>query len=271
MKNKISVILPTYNEAENICTIIEIISKELDKKNYEIIVVDDNSPDGTSELVAKLKNIYPNLVLITRKSDRGLVNSINDGISHATGNICIWMDADLSMSPKMINEIIEKIDNGADLVVGSRYIEGGGIKGSDHRGHNTPMYTLWKNLTTSEDSLISTIISKIGNKIIKLILQIDLHDYSSGYFGARKDILKILGVEGGIVDYCISLPYRAFMKGYKIVEIPMLLDTRKFGKSKTSNNFYGILKIALQCYTKTIQLKLTIKNERKKQTKDQYE
>ena len=58
MKNKISVILPTYNEAENIRTIIEIISKELDKKNYEIIVVDDNSPDGTSELVAKLKKIY---------------------------------------------------------------------------------------------------------------------------------------------------------------------------------------------------------------------
>ena len=66
----------------------------------------------------------------------------------------------------------------------------------------------------------------------KLILQIDLHDYSSGYFGARKDILNKLGVEGGIVDYCISLPYRAFMKGYKIIEIPMLLDTRKFGKSK---------------------------------------
>ena len=61
MKNKISVILPTYNEAENIRSIREIISKELEKKNYEIIVVDDNSPDGTSELVAKLKNIYPNL------------------------------------------------------------------------------------------------------------------------------------------------------------------------------------------------------------------
>ena len=264
MNKKISVILPTYNEIENIHSLIKMIANELEQKSYEIIVVDDNSPDGTSELVTKLKSSYPNLELLTRKKNRGLVNSINDGINYASGNICIWMDADLSMSPKMINEILEKIDSGADLVVGSRYIQGGGIKGSDHRGHKTPAYTLWKNLITSEDSLISTIISKIGNRVIRLILQIDLHDYSSGYFGSRKNLLETIGVEGGIVDYCISLPYRATMKGYKIVEIPMLLDTRKYGKSKTSNNLFEILKIALQCYIKTIQLKLSTKDERKK-------
>ena len=264
MENKISVILPTYNEIENIHSLIETITNELEQKCYEIIVVDDNSPDGTSELVTKLKSSYPNLELLTRKSNRGLVNSINDGINYASGDICIWMDADLSMSPRMINKILEKLDAGADLVVGSRYIQGGGIKGSDHRGHKTPIYTLWKNLVTSEDSLVSTIISKIGNRVIRLILQIDLHDYSSGYFGARKILLEIIGIEGGIVDYCISLPYRATMKGYKIVEIPMLLDTRKYGESKTSNSLYEILKIALQCYIKTIQLKIIIKDERKK-------
>ena len=264
MENKISIIIPTYNEAENIQLLIKSIINELSDKNYEIIVVDDNSPDGTSKIVTQLKEKYSCIRLLIRKTDRGLVPSIRDGINYASGTICIWMDGDLSMSPKVISDIVLKIEKGADLVVGSRYIHGGAIKGSDHRGDKTPAYTLWKNLTASEDSLISAIISKVGNMIIRFILQVELHDFSSGYFGAKTSTLNTLKLEGGIVDYCISLPYKAIMKGYKVTEVPMTLDTRKFGQSKTSNSIFEIIKIGFQCYKRTIQLKLTVRDERNK-------
>ena len=97
MKTRISIILPTYNEAENIIFLIEQIVEELTNEDYEIIVVDDNSPDGTSNLVQQAILKFPNLRLLTRTSDKGLVPSIREGIEKSRGSICIWLDADLSI------------------------------------------------------------------------------------------------------------------------------------------------------------------------------
>ena len=96
----------------------------------EVIVVDDDSPDGTSEVVDRILNRYRKLRLITRRSNKGLVNSIKEGIKSSRGSICLWMDADLSMPTDKIPDLVNKIKEGADLAVGSRYIKGGGIKGS---------------------------------------------------------------------------------------------------------------------------------------------
>ncbi|GAI01645.1 unnamed protein product, partial [marine sediment metagenome] len=95
-----------------------------------------------------------------------------------------------------------------------------------------------KNLITSEDSFLSAIISNLGNRMLRIILDPSLHDYSSGFFGARKQVLKELKVEGTFVDYCISLPYSAIIKGLKVAEVPMILTTRKHGKSKTSASLF---------------------------------
>lgn len=263
MKNKISVILPTYNEVDTIILLIEQIAHQLTNENYEIIVVDDNSSDGTSNAVKKAMKRVTNLRILDRTSERGLVPSIRDGIKFSTGDICIWMDADLSMPPSLINRFVNEINLGADLVVGSRYMPGGGMKGVDLDSGKTPLYKIWKNLKMSEDSFISAMISKSGNKMLRIILDSSLHDYSSGFFGTKKEIFKKIELTGNIVDYCISLPYRAIMKGLKVVEVPMVLATRKYGKSKTSNTLSSVLLIACQCFKKALILKFTLKDERK--------
>jgi len=262
LKTRISIILPTYNEAGNIILLIEQIVEELTNEDYEIIVVDDNSPDGTSNLVQQAILKFPNLRLLTRTSDKGLVPSIREGIEKSRGSICIWLDADLSMSPILIKTIINEIDLGADLVVGSRYISGGGIKGMEFNNDETSLYKIWVNLYESEDSFVSVMISKWGNKIIKFLLNSPLHDHSSGYFGGRKKIFDFIQIEGYFVDYCISLSYKSYMKGFNVVEIPMFVLPRKYGKSKTSNSLFSILLIAFQCFTTAFILKFTVKNER---------
>lgn len=261
MKNKISVILPTYNEVDTIIPLIEQIAHQLSNENYEIIVVDDNSPDGTSDTVKEAMKRFTNLRLLTRTSAKGLVPSIRDGIKISTGNICIWMDADLSMPPSLIKQFVKEINLGAELVVGSRYIPGGGLKGAELNGKKTSLYRIWKNLSTSEDSFVTAMISKLGNKMLRIILDSSLHDYSSGFFGAKKETLKKIELEGNIVDYCISLSYRAIRKGLKVVEVPMIIATRKYGKSKTSNTLPSILIIAYQCLKKAFLLRFTLKNQ----------
>lgn len=253
--NKVSIILPTYNEAMNILLMISEISDTMEGVNYEIIVVDDNSPDGTSQVVERAFVDYPQVKLLKRMSNRGLVPSISAGIDQAAGDICVWMDADLTMSPSLISDFVEQIEKGADLVLGSRYINGGGIKGSNLNGDKTSFLQILRNVHISEDSIISLIISKIGNTFLRFILDPSIHDYSSGFFGGRKDILLKLGLEGGSIDYCISLPYRAIKQGLHVVEIPMILATRKYGESKTSNTLSSILTIFIECYKKAFKLR----------------
>lgn len=262
-KNKISVILPTYNEKDNIVTLIEQLAKQLNDRDYEIIVVDDNSPDGTSDKVREAMKRFSKLKLLTRTSDRGLVPSIKDGIKMSTGNIYVWMDADLSMSPSLIKQFEEKINLGADLVLGSRYILGGGIKGEDTNQKKTSFFKVWRNLYHSEDSYISTMISRYGNRLLKWLLNCSISDFSSGYFGVKKEIIKKIELDGGIVDYCVSLVYKAKMKGLNVVEVPMKLAPRRNGKSKTSDTLFGILEVAFRCYKKALTLKFTMKDESK--------
>ena len=176
--------------------------------------------------------------------------------------ICIWMDADLSMSPSLITSFVKEIELGADLVLGSRYISGGGIKGMELNSEKTSLYKVWRNLSSSEDSFFSAMISKWGNKIIRFILNSPLHDHSSGYYGGKKETFNLIRIEGYFVDYCLSLSHRAYMKGMTVVEVPMFLLPRKYGKSKTSNSLFSILSVALQCFKIAFVLRFTIKNER---------
>jgi len=255
ISNMVSIILPTYNEAMNILSMISEICNNMKDDNYEIIVVDDNSPDGTSQVVEQAIIKYPQVKLLKRTTNRGLVPSITEGINRAEGEICVWMDADLTMSPSLIAEFVEQINGGADLVLGSRYINGGGMKGSNVNGDKTSLWKILKNVHISGDSVISLIISKIGNLLMRFILDPSIHDYTSGFFGGKKEFLLEFGLEGGTIDYCITLPYKAKRQGFNVVEIPMILTTRKHGESKTSNTYFSILVIIIQCYKKALNLR----------------
>ena len=113
--NKISVILPTYNESENIMPMIEQITDHLKDEDYEIVVVDDDSPDGTSQIVKNAMKNYPNLRILIRNGNKGLVSSIKDGLEISTGDVCLWMDADLSMPCALIKQFVKKVNAGAQF------------------------------------------------------------------------------------------------------------------------------------------------------------
>ncbi|MEK6916293.1 MAG: polyprenol monophosphomannose synthase [Nanoarchaeota archaeon] len=228
----IAVIIPTYNERENIVPIITSIKKNLPKA--KIIVVDDTSPDGTANLVKKIKNIH----LIVNKKKLGLGKAYLIGMDYAinklNANILIEIDADLSHDPRELPKLIELIKNN-DLVLGSRYIKGGSIP------KEWPFYRKF--------------LSTAGNLFIRLMLGRKIKDWSTGYRAIKAEVYKNIRNE---IDkemfygytFQIGFLYKAMKKGYKIAETPIHFKDRKKGKSKLGpdflfNTFLYILKVKL--------------------------
>jgi dolichol-phosphate mannosyltransferase len=126
----LSIVLPTYNERENILQLMDEIERLLNVP-YEAIVVDDDSPDGTWRAVGEYALSHPQVSLLRRMDDRGLTGALNAGIRLARGKLIMWMDVDFSMSPERIPVLLQTIDQGADVALGSRYISvGGDVRGS---------------------------------------------------------------------------------------------------------------------------------------------
>ncbi|MDP8230523.1 MAG: polyprenol monophosphomannose synthase [Candidatus Gorgyraea atricola] len=222
MKNRLSVILPTYNEAENIKPLIDAIRDALEEV-YEVIVVDDNSPDGTSEIVEKMirGGGYQFLKLEKRTSDRGLTKSIARGIELATGDVVGWMDCDFSMPPKYLPVLLSLINADYDIAVGSRFLLGGRWKGEK------------KN---PEDTFLGVILSRIMNLFIQVCLDHRFRDYTSGFVVARREIFEKIELRGDYGEYFIDFIYRALKSNYHVVEVPYVWRPRKAGCSKTGIN-----------------------------------
>jgi dolichol-phosphate mannosyltransferase len=125
MEEKISLIIPTYNEKDNIAPLLERVAKALSGCDYEVLVVDDNSRDGTIEAAQALASRYPVKVLV-RQNERGLATAVVHGLKSAAGDVIGVMDADQQHPPEVIPALIKAIRDGADMAIASRYIEGGG-------------------------------------------------------------------------------------------------------------------------------------------------
>ena len=169
-KIELSLVIPTYNEKENILKLIKQIQLEFKKNNIsgEIIVVDDNSPDGTGKFVELLKSKQKNLEVIHRKSKLGLSSAVLEGWKISKGNILGVMDADLSHAPEKIKELFWSIKKGeVDFTIGSRYIKGGKIKG-------------W-NLKRKLMSKFATLLARAYTKV---------KDPMSGFFMIKKSCIK---------------------------------------------------------------------------------
>ena len=123
---KVSIVVPSYNERDNVRPLITRIAAALTGYDYEIIVVDDNSQDGTIDIVNSLTGEFP-VRLLVRTEERGLSTAVIHGIRHASGSIIGVMDADLQHPPEKLPDLIAAIDGGADMVFGSRYVPGGGV------------------------------------------------------------------------------------------------------------------------------------------------
>ena len=214
-ENQVSVIIPTFNEAENICNILKSISNNLSKINTEVIVVDDNSPDGTGMIVEEyIKSMTRisgySVSIIHRKTRKGLGSAIISGVENSKGDIIVVMDSDFSHPPDMIPKMLDKIEETqCDVVIASRYVEGGDIQG-------------W--------STKRKLISKAATEIAKKGLGVQADDPMSGFFAFKKNLIKDVSFDA--IGYKVLLELLVKTNAKKIQEIPYTFTDRKFGSSK---------------------------------------
>ncbi|HAJ35366.1 MAG TPA: polyprenol monophosphomannose synthase [Chloroflexi bacterium] len=222
-------VLPTYNERDNIAALIEgILTNAVTP--HMVLVVDDNSPDGTAEVVRAVASRYntadvQRVALYVRTGQKGLTSAIQCGIDFALASfgadIVTWMDCDLSMPPADVARLVHAIvEEGADIAVGSRWVEGG-----DDVAHG----------------FMARSLSRIINGFAVMVLGDSVHDYTSGFIACRAGVLRTLRLRGDYGEYCIDLLARAARCGYALKEVPYVCVPRTAGESKTGVNLWDYL------------------------------
>ena len=225
---KVSVILPTYNEAGNIVSLVEEILMVLPSDiQPEIIVVDDDSPDNTGEIVGKTFASNPAVKILLRTEDRGLAKSIRYGIEHASGDSVIVMDTDFTHDPAEIPRLIH-VGEIFDVVSGSRFCAGGNMEGKAHY-----------------------LASFVYNLVLRVILRTQVQDNLGGFFIMNRKKLLSLPFDKifyGYGDYFFRFIYLCEKRGYTIIEVPAFYTIRTRGKSKSNflKVFFGYIWSALK-------------------------
>ena len=212
---KITIVIPTYNEAQNIQRLLDSISKIITE--YNIVIVDDNSPDGTGKIVENIMKNDNKIYLIKRAKKLGLGSAYIKGFKYAfnlDAKYILSMDSDFSHDPKYIPEFIKKIQN-ADVVVGSRYITGGGVSWALHR----------------------KILSKGANLLARTLLRLKVHDVTGAYRLYKTSVLKSINLDKIKSDgfsFLEEILFYCKKKKAKMVETPIFFNDRRKGKSKLS-------------------------------------
>lgn len=213
---KILVIIPTYNEKENISKIIpQVLTQD---QGIEILVVDDNSPDGTGKLVEELKESNPRVKLLTRAKKTGLGTAYIAGFDYALQNSYDYifeMDSDFSHDPKYIPEFLKAIQD-SDLVLGSRYIRGVNVV-------NWPITRL--------------LLSYFANVYARWVTGLPVKDSTGGFKCFKREVLEKIGLDNihsNGYAFQIEMSFRAWKKGFRIKEIPIIFVDRFAGESKMS-------------------------------------
>lgn len=212
------VIIPTYNEADNIIKIIpEVLKNSSPENEFNILVVDDNSPDGTAGLVEELKN--DKVKLLKREKKSGLGTAYVAGFHYAIKNnydFVFEMDADFSHDPKYLKGFIDRLNEGFDLVIGSRYINGVSVL-------NWPIRRL--------------ILSYMASVYTRMVTGLKVMDTTAGFMCYRVTALRQINldeVKSNGYSFQIEMKFKFYKKGFKISEIPILFIDRLEGESKMS-------------------------------------
>ncbi len=219
---KAVIILPTYNERENIADMLtKLVSVLVNIKGYDfrILVADDTSPDGTKSEVLAFAKSHPFVSVLSGKKEglgRALLRSMTYAVDKMNADIIVQMDADLSHDPKVLPEFFKHIDRGSDFVVGSRYIPGGSIP--DNWGIHRKIFSV------------------VGNSIVRYGLGFSyVHDWTGGYRVLRKEFFE--KVKSDVAPYSgyvyqIAFLHRAILAGAKVSEVPIHFTDRRRGRSK---------------------------------------
>lgn len=226
----ISIVIPTYNERENISFLIRELRRVLKHKHkYELIIVDDNSRDGTGDLAEKLSKTYP-IRVIHRSEKKGLASAVTQGFKHANGDILCVMDADLQHPPESVPALAGELENGADIAIGSRYVKGGGIES-------------W--------GLKRRIISMGARILAHLLLPrtMFINDPLSGFFALKKSVIDNVHLQP--IGYKILLEILVKGNYNRAIEVPYTFRRRRRGESNLSAKEHINYLKYLYCLAKT--------------------
>ncbi len=211
---KTSIILPTYKEKDNIVELIQTIFAVLEPHglDFEVVVVDDNSPDGTAEVVRQNFGDNGRVKLFVRTTERGLATAIRYGVEHTQGDFLVFMDTDFNHDPVIIPQMIKFLEY-YDIIIGSRFVMAGGMQ-----------------------DRFRQLSSQIYNYGIRILFGTPVHDNLSGFFSICRDKLETMDLDQiyyGYGDYFIRLLMVAHQRGYHMLEIPVFYRLRLHGHSKT--------------------------------------
>jgi dolichol-phosphate mannosyltransferase len=210
MGKAISIIIPTYKERENIRPLVERIDHTLNGHDYEIVFVDDNSQDGTDEIVAGLAKQYPVRVMV-RKNEKGLASAVVHGINHTEGDNIVVMDADLQHPPEVLPDLLNSVSNGVDIAIASRYVPGGGCE----------EWGLFRKIISAGAVLLAHLMLPT-TRVVK--------DPMSGYFAFKR---KVVG-KAKLKPSGYKILLEVLMEGQfqNVAEVPYSFQNRQEGESK---------------------------------------
>ncbi len=218
---RVSIVLATYNERENILDTIESIFHNV-KDSVEVIVVDDDSSDMTWQLVEELND--PRVKLIRRVETRGLASAFNRGVIESRGEVVGWMDADMCMPPSLLPEMIRKLDE-YDIVVGSRYAPGG----------------------IDDRAFLRVASSRLINGLASMVLGYGIKDYDSGFVVLKRSVFdKVSIIPTGYGAYFMEFLYTCRKKGLTVYEIPYVFRDRAKGISKSAPSILKFFRTGMQ-------------------------
>lgn len=215
------IVMPTYNEAPNLDSIVRAVGAELERfvgGDYRVLVVDDNSPDGTGAIAEGLAAELDWVEVLHRPGKQGLGQAYREGFAHAlTGgaHLLVQMDADFSHDPRYLGDLLGAAPS-ADVVLGSRYIAGGGVRD-------------W--------GFLRRAVSRGGGVYARAILGVPVRDLTGGFKCIRREVLETIDL-GSIraegYGFQIEVTYRALRAGFRVVEVPIVFTDRRAGTSKMS-------------------------------------
>jgi len=209
--SKLSVIVPTYNERENLKKLVEKTLSSLKGLKFELIIVDDNSPDGTGKLADELASKHKNVKVVHRQGRLGLGTAILDGAKVADGEIMGVMDADMQHPPEVLRTMLEKAEAGADIVIASRYVKGGGVESWSFFREAMSKGAIW--------------LSHLSLPQTRNVL-----DTQSGYFLFKRHVIENVPLD--VKEFKLLVEILAKGKYKDVVEVPYTFRARAAGKSK---------------------------------------
>jgi dolichol-phosphate mannosyltransferase len=214
-----TICLPTYNERENLAPMIDALGAVLRPRD-RVLVIDDNSPDGTGAIADELAEVHSFVTVLHRERKEGLGRAYIDGFQHVLAGdaeLVLEMDCDFSHNPQDVRRLIAAAEAGADLVLGSRYVPGGGVRN-------------W--------GLVRRLISRGGSLYTALFLRMGVKDPTGGFKCFRRAVLEHLDLEAITprgYAFQIETTYRVKRAGFRVVEIPITFADREAGQSKMSH------------------------------------